>query len=297
MEWFKNKVEENGIYYYIIPANFGLFKATKTYDKSQSGLKLDPSRNYFFGIKNMSPEYIEEYERLYGIIFEFVTTREYKLLALDEKSTKEMIYKSSPEVIQHILQHNYGHMTGIRHSESDNDSELSKYLCEKGYDGYGIHDMKTDFEGTFHDELMICNMDGIHYLGKVTTDDKMLQIIEKTKFDELSKNLKQTRKKRFLNEDSPVSKKVMLSSSFSPPPLSFTKRLFDDDDDESSDEDEDERRVSRSLFGGIKPKRKVTRKRKGMTKRKVTHKGKVTHKHKGMSKRKVTDKGKVIDKK
>ena len=76
------EIQENGIYYYIIPKNYPLFKATNNYDINTGGLFLTPNRFYFFGAKDENPEYIESYEEIYGIIFEFVTTREYKLLAI-----------------------------------------------------------------------------------------------------------------------------------------------------------------------------------------------------------------------
>ena len=231
---FGGKIEEGGIYYYIIPSNFSLFKATKRYDKNQRGLNLRPNGFYFFGIKNMDPEYIESYENEYGIIFEFVTTRPYKMLALDDKRTQEKIYQDAPEYIKDILENNYGYIDDIRNSESDPDRELSQYLCGEGYDGYAIHDMKTHLGGTFHDELMVCKMDGIQYVGQVSTDVRIDQIIEEEKLNALAKSMKESRKKG--------RRPSMYDDDNTRRP-----RLFDDDDDDSEP-------VSRSLFGGIKIK-------------------------------------------
>lgn len=191
----KNAVVEGGLMHYIIPVNYPLFKATYTLRKGDI-LRLQLNKPYFFGLKNMTPDYIDEYEEEYGVIFEFKTTREYRLLCLDDRNTVDVLYRDAPERIKYILDRNYGHMTGIRNSESDNDKELSAYLCSLGKDGYSVHNMKTEGGGIFHTELMLCNSDGIEYVGQVTDDIRVEGIIERGKLKELSKRMEEERKEK-----------------------------------------------------------------------------------------------------
>ena len=206
---------KNKVHYYSIPSGFPLFKATKHAPRGDV-LHLRPDGFYFFGLKHNSPDYIESYEDEYGIIYEFVTTREYQFIALDDMETKAALYLHSHgnTRIQHILQENYGYMNeNVRDSVSEPDRALSKYLCEsylpsiRKYDGYAIHDMTTHFGGRFHDELMICKMDGIEFVGRVTTDRRMQSIIERARLEEHAKQMKESRKKprnRYVEEDSPA---------------------------------------------------------------------------------------------
>lgn len=168
------KIKEGDVYYYVLNTGLPLYKATNIYNKNANKIVLDPNGFYFFGVKNEDPKYIASYEKLYGVIHEFKTTREYKLLAFDESITREYIHKNAKDdKIKTILKNNYGHTSGIRDSDSNADRELSKYLCSNGYDGYAIHDMATDFGGKFHDEFMICNIDGIEYV-KMVSDKKRI---------------------------------------------------------------------------------------------------------------------------
>jgi len=230
------KIEENDIYYYIVPSGFPLFKATKNEDDIVNNNGLDPTKFYFFGVKNMDPKYIKSYEKEYGIIFEFTTTREYKLLALDNKATQTELYKMEniTEDIKQILEENYGYENNERDSVNDKDRKLSEFLCSNNFDGYAIHNMKTQLGGTFHDELMICKMDGINTIGKqITTPERVEQILEDTKL----KSYAPPKKER--------------------PP----SRFFNDDDNDNN--------VNRTLFGGIKKrsyKKRSSKKRKTVKK-------------------------------
>jgi hypothetical protein len=188
---------ENGMLYYIIPQDYPLFKATKSYDTASGGLFLDPKGYYFFGVKDENPDYIESYEKEYGIIFEFITTRPYKLLALDKKETLDKLYQNAPEEIRNILDNNYGYTNGLRNSETTSDHVLSEYICRTGgYDGYAIKHMATDFDGSFHPEFMFCDISSINYVKKVTTDVRVNEILEREKEKTFSKKLKEERKNK-----------------------------------------------------------------------------------------------------
>ena len=274
--------EHNGSIYYVVPRGFPLFKATCTYDKTQRGLNLDPRGFYFFGVKDMNPEYIKDYEKEYGIIFEFTTSREYKLLALDKHETREKIYREAPSNIQRILRENYGYLSGNRISDSEPDRELSRYLCETGYEGYAIDHMATVAGGTFHPELMFCNIDGIHYVKQITTDDRRIeQLLMNCREKAISERLKEDRK----NAAKQRGRKIYDSDFDEDDNRENTRPLtnrrlnkfsddtdFDEDDRENSRHTTSNRRLDDlfrgSLFGGLK--KGTTKKRKTNNKKRKT---------------------------
>jgi hypothetical protein len=272
---------EDGMAYYIIRTGCPLFKATKSSDT----LVLRPGRLSFFGVYNMDPAYIESYENEYGIIFAFETIRPYKLLALDHPATKMELYNRAPENIQRILRKNYGYntMSGTRDSELNSDLALSQYLCDQGYQGYAINTMQTD-TGEFHPEFMICNVDGMRPLGRITNDPrKIANILERGRIDEASRDLKVSRTKKRQGTESPYAARARPTNLFASydnpsrapsrltygnmdtdnqekiPPNLFKSGLFDDDDDDGDGE-------YKGTRGGLrKRKRRSYKKRKTRT--------------------------------
>jgi hypothetical protein len=186
-------VGKDGLKYYVIPVNYPLFKATTNIHKGET-MQLRANQHSFFGLKNMSPLYIDEYQDEYGVIFEYKTTRVYNLIALNDSATVDLLYQSAPNNIKQILDNNYGHISGKRDSESNNDRTLSMYLCSLNYDGYAIHNMMNETGGRFHTELMICNCDGIEYVGQITEESRVEGILESAKVKEMSKRMEESRK-------------------------------------------------------------------------------------------------------
>ncbi len=234
---FHNKSQENGLYYYNIPSGYPLYKASKLFNKNDVSLLLENNKPYFFGLKNTSPEYIESYENEYGVIFEFETTRPLKLLALDDKNTQTLLYNNAPPNIKTILNQNYGHINNIRNSVSDKDRELSHYLCSIGEQGYAIYSMQTDFGGTFHTELLICNAsNAVKLIKKVTNDIRTVSIIEEEKLKEMGKQLKDKRRKKqkyssMYDDNTPLKKRNLFGDDDGDNKnVSFSRNLFGDDD-------------------------------------------------------------------
>jgi hypothetical protein len=260
------EITENGMVYYVIPSNYPLFKATKTYDSASGGLHLDPEGYYFFGVKDETPGYIESYEKEYGIIFEFITTRPYKLLALDKKATQDKLYQNAPEEIKLILENNYGYTTGLRDSETTSDHELAKYICLTGYDGYAIKHMSTVFKGSFHPEFMFCDITGINYVKKVTTDKRVNEILQGEKEKSFSKKLKEDRKNK---RDSQNAEDNNLEKRHKPTSLFMDYEDEDEDEGKSGGTKRRSYKRRKTLKKGRKSNRKITRKT-----RKLKRKGK-----------------------
>jgi len=263
---------DDGMAYYIIRPGCPLFKATK----SSATLDLRPGRLSFFGVHNLDTDYIESYENEYGIIFAFETTRPYKLLALDNPATKAMLYNRVPKDIQDILKRNYGYtMSGRRDSELNSDLTLSQYLCDQGYEGYATNFMQTD-TGEFHPEFMICNVDGLRPLGRVTNNPtKIANILDEGRRTKVSGDLKVSRKSKQRTE-SPYAARARpttLFASYDSPPTSpsssgIPKFSLGDMDDEDDDDNKENlpSRTNKKLFGGLrKGKRRSYKKRKTRT--------------------------------
>ena len=196
---------EDGYEYYTIPKGYPLYKASRN---SKTSRDFNPERFYFFGVKNENPEYIESFENEYGIIFEFKTGRPYKLLAMDKPTTRARLYDLAPPKIKTILDNNYGHRNGIRDSIGEKDSEFSKYICSKGFDGYAIHTMETPTGGRFHSEFMICNTTSMKMVKRVTTDKVANEILLNKKLKEYVPKKKErptTRKSPPKSNDKPKS--------------------------------------------------------------------------------------------
>ena len=221
---FDRPIEEDGIKYYVFPAGYPLFKANRkgTPTTFRHGI---PS---FFGIKNSDLGYISAFEKEYGIVFEFATTREYKLIALDDQATQKYLYDNAPPDIKEILEDNYGYDTGIRDSVGEKDKQLAMYLCQLGLEGYATNKMKTDFGGEFHIELLICNAkDGIQFSRQITDDKTAEYIIKEAISKKHAQDLKDARRSAKRRPDdstisevsgSPLKKMSYGISSFDSPP-------------------------------------------------------------------------------
>ena len=230
---------EDGMAYYIIRPGCPLFKATK----NSATLDLSRGRLSFFGVYNTDPDYIASYENEYGIIFAFETTRPYKLLALDHPATKMALYNKVPENIKRILRRNYGYNTtlGSRDSELVSDLALSQYLCNEGYEGYATNFMQTD-TGEFHPEFMICHVDGMRPLGRITNDPtKIANILRRGEIDQVSRDLKESRKGK--KPESPSATRARprtfaptnLFASYDSPPRAPARLTFGDMDTDNQE--------------------------------------------------------------
>ena len=233
---FSNTIEKNGYKYYVVPKGYPLFKALKTFRNANDiSLTLKPNKPYFFGLKDTDPDYIADYEQEYGVIFEYITLEPIELLALDDMKTMNKLYKESTVQIQMILDKNY---KKSRLSESEPDRIFSDYLCQvKNPDlgnGYAIYEMETDFGGTFHPELLICNASKyVKYVKQVTTSTKRVEeIIEMGKLKRMTDDLEQSRKEARKKYHKPIhTNTINTNDDFDFKP---SKNLFGDDDDEFS---------------------------------------------------------------
>ena len=212
----------DNMYYYFIPKDFPIYRGDTTIDANSFYFLANTP--FFFGTN------VEEVEQ-YGIVFEFKTTQEYKLLAIDNFETLQMLYKKANDYpdIQQILKRNYGYdISGIkiRDSIAEKDITLSKWLCEHGYFGYGINKMKTEL-GIFHQEIMICNAETVQLVKQITTDQKKIQkLLDKKKMVDMGKSMDMKRKKPSQDNQVPFKYDIPSMPNYDSPPITPKKINF-----------------------------------------------------------------------
>lgn len=173
----------------------------------------------------------------YGVVFEFKTTKDLHVVKLDDFKTMKAIYDNAPDNIQKILYTNYGYRPDeIIERDSDHlpDRKLSEYLCHKGYDGYLLENGITDADGTFHKELMLCDMTHIKFLKMVNSKKDAVIIYDKFLEKEEQKRIAPKRKEKqsrshLIKENEDTSyKNPGLFGSDTPetPPSSKSKKSF-----------------------------------------------------------------------
>lgn len=164
-------------------------KETKIYrgDKSDVNPQDKLSKDYLFFTPKM------DQAKQYGIVSEFETNKPLRVVALDDIT--EDFYNSAPEDVKKYLVSNYGYNTDdkLRNTNESGDFRVSQYICDQGYDGYAIDTMATDSEGTFHQEIVICNPSvNVKFVNKVIDEAHQKEMEEK----EFEDRLRPQRKKR-----------------------------------------------------------------------------------------------------
>lgn len=170
-------------------------KYTKIYrgDKSNINPQDKLKKEYLFFTPKM------EQAKQYGIVSEFETNKPLRVVALDDITTD--FFNSAPTDVKKYLVSNYGYNTDdkLRNTNESGDFRVSQYICEQGYDGYAIDTMATDSEGTFHQEIVICNPSvNVNFVHEVMDEEHQREMEEK----EFEERLKPQRKKRPIVADS-----------------------------------------------------------------------------------------------
>ena len=282
---------EHELYYYTLPIGYRLYRG----DDMFSSDAMLPRQLTFFGT---SPGSVEQY----GTVFEFETTNEYKLLALDHTiTTKKLLEEADADSeIKQIMIQNFGFLSGKRDSNVKKDKLVSNYLCSKGYQGYATNMMENEdkYRGDFHVEVAICDPSGLQLVKQISpakgmfrappTNMKTLRKERKTLitntpgknlFDDELLRLSPTASghsklpgKSLFGDETPENKNFGLQG----------KSLFGDDD--SEDENDNKGPLNRRLFGGKKTKKsqksRKTRKSRKSRKSKKSKKTKKSRKTK-----------------
>jgi hypothetical protein len=192
---------------YNIPIGFVMFKGlpnylATTYEAQNQQIELASSGigSYFFALPSDDPTYIESLEDMYGVVYEYQTTRQFQLLAIDDYATVHALYNISPEHVKQILIKNYGYLPnatqlGSRASDPNTDAVLVNYLKTINL-GYAIFNMNTA-TGSFHPELFFCNITPgqISCNRMITTEGRYRTVVEAIRMREMGEQLSKRRKK------------------------------------------------------------------------------------------------------
>ena len=235
---FFNTVVENGITYYVIPANTPLFRGDIPVDSAKPLSHINGP--VFFGES-------VDVALIYGLPFEYKTTKEIKLLALDK--SMQTIYEDADPKIKSILTKNYGYPDGYRNQDDDADKQLTQYIC-KTYGGYALNYMRTEGDGKFHREIVLCDKNHVEFVRKVSiTQQEELTIIDNHKVRKAEQNRLEQKKRprRVWSTDNVISnnlptalfgrddKNVNIGSTTKSSRVN--RSLFDQKDDEMDEED------------------------------------------------------------
>lgn len=203
---------QDGYEYYTVPKNTQIFRGDtdlyKYYDDNEYPYRIP---TYFTIARN----YAEEY----GIVFTFITMKEFKLLALDKMTTNSRLYIEAPNDIKRILNKQFGISDDlnakIRDTDYNLDFKLVDYICKLNFDGYAIGEMSVTsdkhYTTQFHPELAICDPSEIKLLNprediKKYTQSEIYKMIEKRELKKQSIELKESRKKKKTLYDNDISR-------------------------------------------------------------------------------------------
>lgn len=152
----------------------------------------------------------------YGVMHEFITTKNLLLIRLDDKDTQKYLYELADETIQNILKKNFGYENNLRDTDREPDAKMAGFLCDLGYDGYLTDTMKTDGNGSFHREIVICNpIEKVEYVSQITDDARAETLKQEWKLKQMEIQDKDNRKKK------------------------SQRNRFQDEEDDNEDKDED----------------------------------------------------------
>jgi len=232
---------------YFIPAGTTLYRGDSKFADIDN---TDLLKGYY---KFFTPD--KNYAQKYGNVFEFETTTDLNLVAMDDIS--EQFFNKAPKSpinIKKIMEDNYGYGTKPqkRDSVKDKDNAMSEYICKQGYQGYAANTMKSkEFADDLNAEVIICN-----------PENHLTPISLVTKIEREAPKLKRgnSKRDRVGSQNEPINMGAL-----------------DFGDDEEDDEDNFK---PKSLFGGKTKKSKKSNKKPSKKKKAKTQKKRKSKKSK-----------------
>jgi hypothetical protein len=197
-----------------VPINTSIFRGDSN---NYNNLEQDILEGKFKYFLNQPDDAVDEQ---YGVMHEFNTTKNLLLIRLDDKDTQTYLYEIADENIQTILKINFGYENNLRDTDREPDAKIASFLCELGYDGYLTDTMKTEGDGSFHREIVICNpIEKVEYVKQITDDARAETLKQEWKLKQMELQDKENRKKkpqrnRFQDDETNVPKPGIFSNLF-----------------------------------------------------------------------------------
>jgi len=207
-----------------VSINTSLFRGDSN---NYNNLEQDILEGKFKYFLNQPDDAVDEQ---YGVMHEFITTKNLLLIRLDDKDTQKYLYEIADETIQNIFKRNFGYENNLRDTDREHDAKMASFLCDLGYDGYLTDTMKTDGDGSFHREIVLCNpIEKVEYVKQITDDARAETLKQEWKLKQMELQDKENRKKkpqrnRFQSDEENDDEEINV-----PKPGIFSK-LFGNDD-------------------------------------------------------------------
>ena len=160
---------------YFIPTGTTLYRGDSKFTDIDNTDLLKGDYKFF------TPD--ENYAYKYGLLFEFKTTTDLNLVAMDDIS--EQFYnkalKSHVDIAK-IMEDNYGYGEKPQKRDSDQkkDNAMSKYICDERYQGYAANTMKSEgFDDDLNAEVIICNPENhLIPISRIIRDEDQSKLYE-----------------------------------------------------------------------------------------------------------------------
>lgn len=174
-----------------VPINTSLFRGDSN---NYNNLEQDILEGKFKYFLNHPDDAVDEQ---YGVMHEFITTKNFLLIRLDDKDTQKYLYELADENIQTIFKRNFGYDSNLRDTDREPDANMANFLCDLGYDGYLTDTMKTEGDGSFHREIVLCNpIEKVEYVKQITDDARAETLKQEWKLKQIELQDKENRKKK-----------------------------------------------------------------------------------------------------
>jgi hypothetical protein len=205
-----------------IPTNTSIYRGdSNIYNNLEQDI-LEGKYKYFL---NQPDDAVDDQ---YGIMHEFNTTKNLLLIRLDDKETQTYLYELADENIKNIFKKNFGFENNLRDTDREPDAKMAEFLCNLGYDGYLTDKMKTDGDGTFHREIVICNpIEKLEYVKQITDNARAETLKQEWKLKQMELQDKENRKKKVQRNRFEDDEEDEEETTTKP---NFFSNLFGDDD-------------------------------------------------------------------
>lgn len=216
--FFLPLIKDGDYSYYVLDKNQVIYRGD-----TEKYIEVELNDNVLVLKKHQYFTNVPQEAEKYGILAEYKTTKQLKLLAMDDANNIRQLARSDRGAeLMDLIERVFGdYMEGlVRDSIGEIDNEISRILCEMGFDGYATNKMPTRDGDMFHEEILICDpMEKVEFGSFIVDDEDIERKLDNYKMKKLDQEDKQQRMKkrqkhRFFQDDDvqmdiPIKGKLM----------------------------------------------------------------------------------------